>query len=335
MRFKGLDLNLLVVLDVLLERQNVTRAAEQLNTTQPAISAALRRLRDHFGDMLLAQNGKQMLPTAYALALREPLRALLSDANALVSIKAGFEPATSRRNFRIMASDFVASAILGEWFPGVRKIAPDISFTVSPPGDASLGLLDSGELDLFISPQQFLSAMHPARLLFEDRHVVAGWSENPLIREPVTRQTLVASKFIAAQIGRDRRSFAADELAECGITMRIAMGAAYFSIVADLLEGTDCLAIIPERYARRAARHRPIAWQPLPVPIAPLHECVQYHRTRAEDPGLKWLIGNLMDSIGQSDRAQRTEFSRVPSGLSTPRGHALRREAPVFAWVLN
>ena len=95
MRFKGLDLNLLAALDLLLEERNVSRAAERLHLTQPAVSAALARLRDYFGDPILAPQGKRMIPTAQALALQPMLKQLLSQVDTMVAQSTRFDPATS------------------------------------------------------------------------------------------------------------------------------------------------------------------------------------------------------------------------------------------------
>ncbi|HSI16835.1 MAG TPA: LysR family transcriptional regulator, partial [Sphingomonas sp.] len=106
MRFQGLDLNLLVALDVLIEERSVSRAAERLHLSQPAMSAALRRLRDYFNDPILAAHGKKMIPTPHALRLRGALRTLLTDVERMVSLSTQFDPATSQRRFRIGTSDY-------------------------------------------------------------------------------------------------------------------------------------------------------------------------------------------------------------------------------------
>ncbi|KAH2840774.1 hypothetical protein KXW36_001244, partial [Aspergillus fumigatus] len=161
MRFKGLDLNLLQALDVLIEKGSVTRAAEMLHVSQPAISAALGRLRQHFDDALLVQHGKQMIPTPFALQLQPGLKTVLGELDALVSTPARFDPARSTREFRLMTSDFILISVLGDLLPHIEKSAPGVRLTVIPPLDQAVQMLEAGEIDLLITPSNYVSHHHP------------------------------------------------------------------------------------------------------------------------------------------------------------------------------
>src|SRR4051812_31516925 len=122
MRFKGLDLNLLLALQVLLEERSVTRAARRLNVSQPAMSAALARLRDYFDDELLVAHGKRMHPTAHAERLAGPVAQLLGDIDGLLTANARFDPRETRRRFVIVASDYITTAVIG---PLTQRLATD------------------------------------------------------------------------------------------------------------------------------------------------------------------------------------------------------------------
>lgn len=111
MRFNHLDLNLLVALDVLLEEQNITRAAERLHMTQSATSGVLGRLRLYFEDELLAQVGRKMQPTPYARELAAPVREILLTIQSSITAKPVFDPATSKRHFRLITSDYLISVL--------------------------------------------------------------------------------------------------------------------------------------------------------------------------------------------------------------------------------
>jgi LysR family nod box-dependent transcriptional activator len=295
MRFKGLDLNLLVALDALLEEQNVSRTAERLHLSQPAVSAALGRLRLYFGDPLLVQNGKRMLPTPHALRLKPMLKALLTDIDQMVMASARFDPATSNRLFRIGMSDFLTTLIGAGLTKRLGAIAPNIGVELIPPFDAITEELDQGDIDLLITPAEHISPDHPADVLFEERFVVAGWRENPLLaRGVVTVDDFCAAGHIAVKIGRLRRaSYAESHLRRLGIERRIDVLVAGFSVVPELLVGSNRLAIMHERLARSAATHLPIAYCDLPFDFPVMKEMVQYHRTRASDPGLTWLRNEI------------------------------------------
>lgn len=302
MRFRGLDLNLLVCLNTLLDMRNVTRAGEQLNLSQPAISAALSRLRAFFDDPLLVQNGKRMLPTPYALRLHPAIKSVLADVDALISASPHFDPATTNRLFRLCTSDFLISVLLAPLLPRLEEEAPGMQFDIVPLGDDAAARLDHGEIDLLLTPEGYISDGHPAELLFEEEHVVAGWRGNPLLARPMDMDAFQSSGHIAVEIGRTSRlSFAESFMRAQGIERRVEIRVSAFTLIPELLIGTGRLAIMHRRLAERAAQHYPIAYTPLPFAMPPMREMVQFHRARADDAGLHWLIDRLLAFIQHPD----------------------------------
>lgn len=298
MRFKGLDLNLLIALDALLEEQNVSRTAARLHLSQPAISAALGRLRQFFADPLLVQHGKRMLPTPHALRLQPMLKGLLADVDRMVLASTQFDPATSTRWFRVCMSDFLTTIIGAALIKQLGTYAPNVGIEITPPFDAVAEALDQGEIDLLITPGEHVSPDHPSDVLFTERFVVAGWQENPIFEREMTHDVFCAAGHIAVEIGRLRRaSFAESHLRRLGINRRIDVLVSAFSVVPELLVGTHRLAIMHERLARSASQHLPIAYTELPFEFPQMHEAMQYHRTRANDLGLSWLRQEVMNVI--------------------------------------
>ena len=137
MNISRVDLNLLVYLDVLLRECNVTRAAEELGISQPAMSNSLRRLRDLFGDPILVRTSDGMTPTDRALELKPLVRNVLSAAEQVILPKTEFDPAGSSRIFRIMASDYTESTLLPVLLRQLRKEAPGIRLDIMTPSDVS------------------------------------------------------------------------------------------------------------------------------------------------------------------------------------------------------
>lgn len=303
MRFKGLDLNLLVTLDALLEEASVSRAAERLHLSQPAASAALRRLRNWFGDELLSAQGKRMTLTPYAARLKPQLADLLGGIDAFVSQPALFDPATSRRRFRLAMSDFLSTVLLRPLTLAIADAAPGIELDIVTPGDGTVALLDRGELDLLLVPQEFVGPQNPTRLLFEERHVIVGWRGNPLMQAPVTPADFMSAGHVVVRLGQvTRLTFAEAQLRSLGIARREEVTVPSFAIVPDLLVGTSRLAVMHERLARLAARQSDIAIGPLPFDFPPMREMAQYHRSRAEDAGLMWLLDEMSRVIEVEDR---------------------------------
>ncbi|WP_225206082.1 LysR substrate-binding domain-containing protein [Novosphingobium huizhouense] len=301
MRFKGLDLNLLVALEALLEGASVSQAAKRLHLSQPAVSASLRRLREWFGDPLLAANGKGLMLTPYALRLKPQLAELLAQIDAFASQPAQFDPARTQRRFRIAMSDFLVSVLLRPLTSEIALRAPGIELDIVTPDDSSVELLDRGEIDLMIVPQDFVSPRNPSRLLFEENHVVAGWSGSPLMQAPLTLDVFASAGHVSVRLGQIvRLTFAEAQLRALGINRREEIIVPAFTMVPDLLVGTDRLAIMHERLARLAARRSEIAIAPLPVPFPPMREMVQYHRARTDDAGLRWLLREI-DAVIAAD----------------------------------
>ena len=181
MRFKGLDLNLLVALDILLAESSVSRAAERLHISQPAASAALGRLRDYFGDELLIQHGKRMIPTSYADSLAPEIRRILGQVDSIIQMSSEFDPPSSKRVFRLMASDYIAAVLIGPAIKRLAEVAPDIQLDIRLPSERVGIEFERGEIDLVLTPEEYISPNHPAELLFEEQHVVVGWEENALL----------------------------------------------------------------------------------------------------------------------------------------------------------
>jgi len=291
MRFQGLDLNLLVALDVLIEERSVSRAAERLHLSQPAMSAALRRLRDYFNDPILAAHGKKMIPTPHALRLRGALRTLLTDVERMVSLSTQFDPATSQRRFRIGTSDYLSIVLFTRLVPELERVAPGITLELVHPSDAMMAMLDQGELDLIITPTEHVSADHPTELLFEERHVVAGWAGNPLVQAPLSEEDFLAAGHVAVEIGRLRpTSFAETFLRERGKERRIEILVSSFALAPEMLVNTRRLAVMHERLARAYAERIAIRFVEMPFAFPIMREMLQYNRTRSEDAGLRWLM---------------------------------------------
>ncbi len=290
MRFKGLDLNLLVAFDTLMATRSVSRSAEQLNLSQPAMSAALGRLRDYFGDMLLVQQGKRMFPTAYAESLMPMVHDSLRRIEEMIATSTAFDPATSQRPFLIIASDYIGAAVIAPLARTLAQIAPGVRLEMILPGAESGEMIRQGKVDMQITPENFLASDHPAELLFEERHVVVGWKDNPLFARGIDEAALMAAGHVGVVIGNERTlAFADREMERTGRSRRLEITTSSFSMVPWLLIDTMRLALMHERLAHRMATMFPIAIAPIPFPFAAMRQMMQYNQARAADEGLRWL----------------------------------------------
>ena len=299
MRFKGLDLNLIVAFEALMSDRSVSRAAERLNLSQPAMSNALARLRSYFGDDLLIARNKRMYPTPFAETLLPQVRQALETMEGVIATSRHFDPATTNRTFRIMTSDYIATSIL---FPIVTRLAataPGVRIELLLPSPRRIELLESGGIDLLITLQEYVTPELPSERLFEDAYRLVGRAGHPALSGQTTLAAMLAYDHVHVAIGDERLpSFGDAFLDRMGIQRRVAMIAPNFGMLPWLLQDTDWLALVQGRLAAQMARNFPLVAVAPPLPIPPLVEMAQYHVTRSNDPGLRWLIDLIRSSTG-------------------------------------
>lgn len=292
MRFKHLDLNLLVVLDVLLREHGVSRAADRLNLSQPAMSAALARLRTYFNDEILVSHGKRMIPTAHAQGLAPLVSKALADIEELISASAVFDPGTSQRTFQIAASDYVTTVLFVPLLEQLAACAPNVRVHIAAPSPQTTEQLDRGEIDFVLAPEQFLSPEHPSKLLLEERFVVVGWKGNPAFRRPLTEEAFFAHGHIAVGMS-DTPTFAEQALAALGRKRSIDVTAPSFLTVPWMLPKTHRLSVMHERLARVMVKRLPLAMAPIPFAFPVMREMIQYHGAKGTDGGMQWLLRQI------------------------------------------
>jgi DNA-binding transcriptional LysR family regulator len=297
MRFKGLDLNLIVVLDRLLAEQNVSRASDQLNLSQSATSAALARLREYFGDELLTQIGRRMVPTPRALELAPAVRAVLMQIDASVLNRGAFDPTLSSRSFRIMASDYVSLVALRHGLARISAVAPGMTFTIVPGDETPARMLERGEVDLLIMPDRFVSSHHPSVEYFRDRYVcVADPTFRPSGGE-LTFEEFMSQPHAVVRFSQGRQLTFEDWFLErYGHARRIELITASYASLPYLVAGSRRLATLHERHAALAAPMLGLAILACPIEIPAIREVIQWHITMDSDDALGWVRSMLLQA---------------------------------------
>ncbi|MFY7982571.1 MAG: LysR family transcriptional regulator [Limnohabitans sp.] len=293
MRFKKLDLNLLVTLDALLQERNISRAAERVNLSQPAMSNALGRLREYFGDELLIPVGRQMMLTPRAESLQQPVREILLRVDSDVVAPAVFDPATSIRSFSMLVSDFTTTVFMPPLLRALYASAPLVQIHLEPQGRTPHELLEEGEADFLIIPMQYVSSLHPCVPLFEDDYVVVSWEDHPTIRDSLSREQYLQAGHVVSSIGSGgNRNLPVLEgwfLEREGIARKIEVTASTMAALPSLVVGTARLATVHRRIAMHAQQHLPIRIWPSPMKIPKLVQMLQWNKVREADPGLRWI----------------------------------------------
>lgn len=297
MRYQHLDLNLLVALDVLLDEQNITRAAGRLHMTQSATSGVLNRLRTYFEDDLLTQVGRKMRPTPLAEELREQVRDVLMKIQTSIARRPVDEPATSKRHFRIMASDYVINVMLKDALQAVHQEAPSMTFEFFSPDAQSTGMLNRGELDIIVAPERFMAADHPAEALFDEEFVCLAWADNPHTGEMLTLDAWQQLGHVSVVFGRERQPGLEGNLfAESGLSRRIEVVTHSYHCVPQLLIGTSRIATLHRRLAEQYAAMLPLRLFPVPVTLPMMREFIGWHRSLDNDPIFGWLKAKIVAS---------------------------------------
>lgn len=308
---RGLDLNLLVILDVLLNERNTTRAGERLYLSQSATSGALGRLRKFFDDPLLVRSGQRMVLTPLAEALVEPVRELLRQSEAIVNYRSAFSPQNSSRTFRINIADAVSTVLMTKSLERIRQEAPGVSIEIhSYVGSCTAEMareladyMEQGHLDFLVAPHFYLSPHQPSEKLLEDRYVCVVWSGNKQIQKAISLEQYLSSEHVVTRFGMHRpeqinaESCALEEsLQKAGYQRRIAVIVPSFSLKLPFLIGTNLVATMQESLALYYSKYLPLKILPLPIAIPPFEKHLQWHASLENDEGARWFRNILKET---------------------------------------
>ncbi|MBA6291895.1 LysR family transcriptional regulator [Colwellia sp. MB3u-70] len=181
MNISKIDLNLLIYLDVLLREKNVTRAAGQLNITQPAMSNGLKRLRTLFNDPILVRTSDGMVPTERARTLAPAIRKILLELEEALQGEEEFNELNSQRVFRLMASDYAASTLLPKLLKRINKIAPNVTIDIMTPSDVNFHDVEAGKIDMAINRFDELPQSFHQKTIWRDSFSCLFSANNPIV----------------------------------------------------------------------------------------------------------------------------------------------------------
>lgn len=298
MRLDRFDLNLLVVLDVLLEERNVTRASERLHIGQSACSGALARLREYFGDELLVPVGRRLMLTPLAESLVEPVRDTLLRARATIGRKPQFDPATADRRFLVCASDYVTSVMLASSLRTIAELAPSVTVDIRSHSREVFEVFDRGSIDLMVLPEQYAARFeHPQRTWFQDEQACLVWSGNGMVGDHLSFDQYMAMGHVAVRFG-DERSLTFEEwfLPRYGKQRRIEASVDNFSTLPLLVVGTHRIATLHRRLAENVARHLPLRVIKPPFDMPALSEVMCWPKYLDHDPAHQWFRETLLNA---------------------------------------
>jgi DNA-binding transcriptional LysR family regulator len=286
----GVDLNLLVALDALLAERNVTRAAERLSIGQPAMSAALNRLRKLFDDPLLSRVGGELVPTPLAETLVRPVHEAISAIQSVLGVRGSFDPRADHRTFTLVASDYVGFLLLRPLVRQLARAAPRVRLVVRPVTPDFLSDLRRDQIDLALVPQELMPERVglPHEELFRDRYVCAVDADNQVIGEAMTVEQFTRQPHLASS-GGPLPALGQRQLGSLGLFPAAEVSTQTSLLAPFLLAGTDMVTLVLERLGRQLQDVAGIRLVEPPVPLATITEAMYWHPRRAEEPSHRWL----------------------------------------------
>jgi DNA-binding transcriptional LysR family regulator len=283
----NLDLNLVVALRALLEERNVTRAGRRIGLTQPAMSAALARLRRHFDDPLLSRTGSRYELTPLGAVLHDRAATACEVLERVFSSQADFDPATEVREFTLVSSDY-GTAVFGVALArALHHEAPGVQLTFR---QTAPGLLDNpntllSTVDGVLLPHGVIDDF-PAVELFGDRWVCLISEDNPEVGDELTLDHLARLPWAVYQRAYDAP--VARQLSMIGISPRVEVSVPSFHLLPSLVAGTRRVAVAQGRLVDRCPT-RGVRVLPCPFPAVPLQEAMWWHPVHTRDAGHVWL----------------------------------------------
>jgi DNA-binding transcriptional LysR family regulator len=295
-----IDIYLLRVLHTLLVEGSVTRTAVRLNQSQPAISAALKRLRAIIGDPLLVRGRNGMVPTERGAALLEPTMIALREISRIALQQAAFDPAVSIRRFRVGSPDYLNILFVPRLVERFRRLAPNAGLELYPLS-AELNFetaLEEGQFDLVIGNWPDVPARLQRRDLFTDDVVCLVAKTHRLAGRSISEADYLAAAHVApTPYSSMQRGPIEAYLARARLKREVAVMVPYFSLAPSLLLRTDLMFTTTRRFAAYHARILPLDILESPIAFPPVQYYVLWHARSHLSDEVQWLIGLIADAM--------------------------------------
>ena len=321
------DTYLLRVFSTLMAARSVSRAAARLNQSQPAVSAALKKLRDILGDPLFIKDKQRMVPTERALQLEASVRIVLAEIDGLLAPADSFEPATTRQTFRIGTPDYLAPPLMASMVSYMRMTAPRARLLVHSlaPGYDYEAALAGGELDVVIGnwpqPPEHLRMA----ILLEDEVVCLVGKDHPAAGGTMTVADYLGGAHVVPLVySVTQRGVVESHLAALRMTREATVTVPFFNMAPWLLPGTDLIFTTSRHFAEHYASQLPLAVVRSPIDFPGMRFYQLWHSRTHHAQGHAWLR-SLLSAVARTVDA--TQGLRLPRGSGANRAGARAESA--------
>lgn len=292
MDLHGIDLNLLVAFDALMAERSVTKAGKRIGRTQPAMSAALSRLRALLDDQLFVRGQDGLHPTPRALELAEPLGRALDEIGRTLGFSQQFDPASFRGTLTVGLQEHAAMKLLPGLLTCLQEHAPDAKLDARvfrPRGDA-LSMLDAGEVDVSVSvPPQGAPGRIFTQSAFEERFVCVVRRDHPVIGDTIDLETFLKLQHLLVSPEGDRYGHVDTLLAEHGLKRMLAVTVTQMYAAPPLIAGSDLIATLMLGVVKASGWADRLRVLNPPLPLAPCSYVMAWHRRNDVHPAQRWL----------------------------------------------
>lgn len=300
MHISRVDLNLLVVLDTIYTEGGITKAAEKLHLTQPAVSHALARLRDMFNDPLFERQGYRMVPTPLTKRLIDPLRESLRQLGGILNDTQPFEPATAKKRFVIGLRDYMESTVMPRLMQTLAAEAPQVEVSSVRVNRRSLeGELAAGTLDLAVDVLLPVAASVKFSRVSMDGTAVVARRDHPRVQGAIDIDGYLAERHILVTSRRQGPGFEDLGLHRHGLQRDVALRCQFYFAACRTVSETDLLLTMPESYAHVANRQFGNQVLPFPLPMAPMDAYMYWHASTDNDAANRWLRDLMLRSYAR------------------------------------
>jgi len=290
MNLRDLDLNLLVVFNQLLMDRSVSIAAERLGLTQPAISNALKRLRHALNDELFLRTSRGMEPTPYALYLAESVIYALNALQSALTHRDSFDPLTSNRTFNLAMTDIGEIYFMPPLMEVLVRRAPGIRISTIRPHQAELKKdMESGAVDLAVGPRSDLQTGFFQYRLFRHRYVCMFRKGHPTARSPMSLAAFAELEHVGVVPGNTSHTDIDNLVEKAGVKRLIRLRVPHFLAVGPILQSTDLIATVPQRFAERVRDAFGLVTSPHPVRLPDIAINLFWNARFNRDPANLWL----------------------------------------------
>lgn len=314
MDLRTFDLNLLLAFEALAQTGSVTRAAHRLGIRQPAMSAALGRLRTLTGDRLFEPAAGRMEPTLRALALMPGIEAALGELRRTLAREVDFTPRTAVRTFTIASTDYTSTLLLPPLLARLQREAPRIDLRMIGYGKQDVPeLVARGEVDLALGVFDPPPPDAVRTILWEEHFVGLVRKGHPILSD-LTAERYTAADHALVSVRRDARGRIDRDLAALGLNRRIALVVPHMLVLPAVLKASDLVAALPARVARSSAQ-RGLEVFELPLSTRPWHVEMLWRPSARLDQASRWLRSEIIAAARDVDRSLAPE---APAGAACP-----------------